>query len=428
MVSTADKLGPTAAPRWSEDEARAIARDFDLVHVAEDFFATPYPYYHALQTFDPVHRNPDGSYFVTRYADLATIYRDPERFTSDKKEVFKPKFGDSPLYRHHTTSLVFNDPPYHTRVRTILMGALHPKAIRAMQPSLVALADELLDAAMRKGEFDLISDYAAAIPVEVIGNLLRVPHAERGPLREWSLSILSTLEQTNTAEQLQRGNQAVDDFCAYLRVLVAHRRQHLSSDKNDVLSQLIIGDQGGDDGGDKFTEEELLQNCIFLLNAGHETTTDLIGNGVYALLTHPEQLARLLADPGLAKNLVEEVLRFEAPVQLGNREVAVDLEFGGVHMPAGTQIHLGIGAANRDPDQFTDPDHFDIGRSVTNHFGFAAGIHICAGMALARLEGRIAFERLFARLPDLRLAGPPVTRQLARFRGFAHVPVAAGVT
>ena len=308
MQPTIDKQANFASSQWSEDQAREIAHDFDLVHVPNDFFDAPYPYYHALQSFDPIHRNPDGSYFVTRYADLAKIYRDPERFTSDKKRVFKPKFGDSPLYRHHTTSLVFNDPPYHTQVRAILMGALHPKAIRDMEPSLIALANELLDGAERKGEFDLIADFAAAIPVEVIGNLLRVPHEERGPLRAWSLAILRVLEQTNTAEQLERGNRAVDDFCAYLRELVADRRKHLTDDKSDVLSQLIIGDASGE----KFTEEELLQNCIFLLNAGHETTTDLIGNGVYALLLHPEQLARFLAEQSLSKTLVEEVLRYES--------------------------------------------------------------------------------------------------------------------
>jgi cytochrome P450 len=404
---------------WSDEYARSVAAGFDLNELPTGFIDDPYPYYHALRRFEPLHQNPDGSYFLTRYVDLASAYRDPQKFISDKKQAFKPKFGDTSLYHHHTTSLVFSDPPYHTRVRKILMGALHPKAIRAMEPGLVELVNVLLDRAEEKGEFDLIPDFASAIPVEVIGNLLRVPREEREPLRDWSLAILGALEPVNSAQELERGNRAVDDFCEYLRDLIAQRRQNLADDKTDVLSQLIVGDSNEE----KFTEQELLHNCIFLLNAGHETTTNLIGNGIYALLRHPKQRALLLADPELAKGVVEETLRYESSNQLGNREVAEVAEIGGVQLPVGTQLHLCIGAANRDPAQFPDPDRFDIKRAVTNHFAFATGIHMCAGMALARLEGRIAIHHLFTRLPKLELNGTPMLRQRARFRGFDRMPV-----
>ncbi len=400
---------------------RELALGFDLEHLPPGFFDDPYPVYHALRRFDPVHPCSDGSYLLTRYADVALVYRG-KQFISDKQALFKPKFGDGPLYRHHTTSLVFNDPPYHTRVRHLIAGALKPQAVRAMEPSLVELVDQLLARIEQKREFDLISDFATKIPIEVIGNLLRVPRDERGPLRNWSLLILGALEPRISDEQLEAGNRAVDEFCDYLRSLIERRRRNLSQDESDILSRLIIGDEGGS----RLTEDELLHNCIFLLNAGHETTTNLIGNGIYCLLTHPEELQLLSREPGLIKSAVEEILRFESSNQLGNRLIAEDTELGGVAMPAGTQISICIGAANRDPEQFPEPDRFDITRSPNNHFAFATGIHACVGMSLARLEARVALSKMIDRFPRLRLAGEPVRRRRARFRGFEYVPLHTG--
>ena len=402
----------------SDEALRESALAFDLEHLPPDFIDDPFPYYHALREHDPLHRCPDGSYLLTRYADLATAYRRRE-FISDKKALFRPKFGDGPLYRHHTTSLVFNDPPYHTRVRSLIAGALKPQAVKAMEEPLASLVDRLLDDVEEKGSFDLIEDYAVQIPIEIIGNLLRVPREERGPLRGWSLLILGALEPRISDEALAAGNRAVEDFCEYLKGLVADRRKNLSDDVGDILSRLIIGEKNGE----RLTEEELLQNCIFLLNAGHETTTNLIGNGIYCLLTHPEQLQRLKENPGLIKSTVEEVLRYESSNQLGNRMVAEDTELDGVAMPAGTQVTLCIGAANRDPAQFPDSERFDIGRTPNNHFAFATGIHACVGMPLARLEGRVAISKMIDRFPKLRLAGTAVRQPRARFRGFKTVPL-----
>ena len=403
---------------WSEQDARIIAQNFDITKLPDGFIANPCPYYRTLQIYDPVHRNPDGSYLLTRYNDVAALYRD-KRLTSDKQHLFRPRFGESPAYQHHTTSLVFNDPPYHTRVRNSIMGALQPRAIRAMEPGLIELVEGLLDKAEQKGEFDLIDDYAAAIPVEVIGNLLRVPHADRGPLRGWSIDILSVLEPAVTPELLERGNRAVEDFSDYLRGLIADRRNHLSDDKTDVLSRLIIGTPNGE----KLTEDELIHNCIFLLNAGHETTTNLIGNGIVTLLQHPAERQRLQQDHTLIQSTIEECLRYESPNQIGNREVAEPITIGEIDLPVGTQIILGIGAANRDPEQFSNSDRFDIARTPNNHLAFAAGIHACAGMSLARLEGQIAIARIFSRFPRLRILDTPVLRQRVRFRGYGSVPV-----
>ncbi|MCB4825441.1 cytochrome P450 [Roseicella aerolata] len=407
----------------ASEEAKALAARFDLRTLAPSFYEDPFPTYRALREHDPVRRMPDGSLFLTRWADLDRTYRDTRTFSSDKRVEFAPKFGPTPLYEHHTTSLVFNDPPLHTRVRRLIMGALTPRAIAGMEPALTALVDRLLDAMAAKGEqhgeADLIEDYAAAIPIEVIGNLLGVPQGERGPLRDWSLAILGALEPVVAEQAAARGNAAVTEFLSYLRTLVARRRAAPGDPATDVLTRLIQGEASGE----RLTETELLHNCIFLLNAGHETTTNLIGNGLEALLRFPAEKARLLEQPGLIGSAVEEVLRFESSNQLGNRGVMAETEIGGVQVAPGTLITLCIGAANRDPAQFPDPERFDIGRMPNRHLAFAAGAHQCAGLALARLEGRVAIGRFLARFPRYAPAGPPVRGGRARFRGFLKLPV-----
>ncbi|MGQ3074098.1 MAG: cytochrome P450 [Ferrovibrionaceae bacterium] len=395
---------------------------FDLRALPPDFYADPYPWYRALRAEDPVRPMPDGSWFLTAYADLEAVYKDVRSYSSDKKVEFAPKYGDSPLFQHHTTSLVFNDPPLHTRVRRLIAGALTPRAIAAMEPSLTALVDRLLDRAEAMGRIDLIDDFAAAIPVEVIGNLLGVPHADRGPLRDWSLAILGALEPVLTPEQMERGNAAVRDFVAYLETLVADRRRRPGDPDQDVLTRLIAGEADGE----RLGEIELLQNCIFILNAGHETTTNLIGNGLELLVAWPGERARLLAEPELIRTAIEEFLRFESSNQLGNRMTTVPVTLGRHDLPAGSRLTLCIGAGNRDPEQFPDPDRLDIGRQPNRHLAFAQGPHQCVGMSLARLEGRIAIGRFLARFPDYALDGPPVRGGRARFRGFLSLPARLG--
>jgi len=407
-------------------DPQAIAAGFDLAALGPAFLDDPYPTYHALRAHDPVHRMPDGSVFLSRYADCLAVYRD-RRMLSDKTREFGPKYGvGSPLYRHHTTSLVFNDPPLHTRVRSLLMPAFTPRALTDLRPKLEALVDRLLDRIADKREFDLIADLAAAVPVQVIGDLLAIPMTDRGPLRDWSLAILGALEPRLTDEQMARGNRAVADFTGYLDGLIAERRRNLVLDGSDVLSTLIAGDPGADvSGGDALSPDELAQNCIFLLNAGHETTTNLIGNGVAALMEHPDQYARLRDDPGLINGAVEEFLRYESSNQLGNRRVGERLELAGVTLEAGTYVHIGIGAANRDPAVFPDPDRLDVDRTPNKHLAFGSGAHACAGMSLARMEGRVAIGRLVRRFPRLERAGDYVRGGRARFRGFLSYPMLA---
>ncbi|MDE2329348.1 MAG: cytochrome P450 [Bradyrhizobium sp.] len=403
-------------------DTRELAARFDLENLAPEFYSDPYPTYRALREHEPVKRLPNGSYFLTRYDDLVSAYKRTKSFSSDKKKEFAPKYGDSLLYEHHTTSLVFNDPPAHTRVRRLITGALSPRAVAAMEPDLIALVDRLLDGLASKGKVDLIEDYAAAIPVEVIGNLLDMPHGERGPLRDWSLAILGALEPVIGPEAFARGNQAVKDFLGYLEVLVERRRAEPGNSDRDVLTRLIQGEGSGEDNGERLTAKELLHNCIFLLNAGHETTTNLIGNGLVALSRHPDQKKRLIEQPDLIRTAIEEVLRYESSNQLGNRMTTEPVELGGVALPAGASVTLCIGAANRDPAQFTDPEAFDIGRAPNRHLAFGSGPHQCVGMALARLEGATAISRFLARFPGYALNGAPVRGGRVRFRGFLSVP------
>jgi len=412
----------TAAGVLSEEAERAAALALDLRALPDDFYDDPFPHYHRLRRWDPVHRGPDGSYFLTRYDDVVAVYQDHHTWSSDKRVEFAPKFGASPLYEHHTTSVVFRDPPDHTRIRKLFAPAFTPRALAALEPRVVRFVDGLLDRAAARGGVDVVEDFAAALPVQLIGDMLGVPREERGPLRGWSLAILGALEPEPGPRRLEAGSRAVDEFKGYLRRLIADRRRRPSTDPGEILSALLAAE----DAGDRLTELELLHQCIFLLNAGHETTTNLIANAVVSLLEHPREHLRLRAEPGLITTAVEEFLRFQSPNQLGNRRAVREAVLGGVAMDAGTLVTLGIGAANRDPAQFPDPDRLDIGRTPNRHLAFITGIHACAGMWLARMEGRAAIGRLVARFPNLRAAGPPVRAHRARFRVVSSFPITVG--
>jgi cytochrome P450 len=425
--------GIVVTPPMTRERAQEIAATLDLRALPPDFYANPYPVYAHLRESGPVKRMPDGSLLLTRYADLVSVYRDAQTFSSDKKVEFTPKYGQgAALLEHHTTSLVFNDPPLHTRVRKLIMGALTRRAIADMEPGLVRLVDTLLDRIADQGGGDLIEDYACAIPVEVIGNLLGVPHEDRAPLRGWSLAILGALEPKLTPEQEALGNRSVHEFTAYLRTLVADRRKRPGDPEHDVLTRLIEGESAGE----QLSEAELLQNCVFILNAGHETTTNLIGNALVALQEHEAEKAALRAKIGacgidapaleaVMASAVDEFLRFESSNQLGNRRALRACEVGGTRLEEGALVTLCIGAANRDPAQFAQPDVLDLSRPDNRHLAFAFGIHQCAGLSLARLEGRIAIARFLARFPRYRLSASPARGGRARFRGFLRAPFSA---
>jgi hypothetical protein len=411
-----DRLGQgVGAPPPAE-----LVRGFGLRALPAGFLDDPYPWYDALRAHAPLRRGPDGALLLTRRADCLAVYRDGRSFSSDKKVEFAPKFGDGPLYRHHTTSLVFNDPPLHTRVRKLLAPAFTPRALALLQPRLEALVDGLLDQAAARGGMDVIGDYAAALPVAIVGDVLGIPAEVRPSLRRWSLAILGALEPVLMPEARARGETAVQELETFPRRHIAEHRAGRLATGGAVLGLLV--DREID--GERLSDEELVQNCIFLLNAGHETTTNLIGNGVAAVLDHPGQLASLRGDPRLIDSAVEELLRFESLNQLGNRRVVRPVELAGKSLEPGQLVTIGIGAAKRDAAQLAQPHRLDLARTPNRHLAFGGGAHTCLGATLARLEGRIAIGRLVTRFAGLRRAGPCARGGRARFRGFLHYPVA----
>lgn len=398
----------------------AVQDAFDLMKLGDGFFQDPYPTYRTLRDMSEPCPQPDGTFFVARHKDVWAILLDHEHFSSDKKVDFKPKFGDGPLYEHHTTSLVFNDPPYHTRVRRLLAPFFTPRTLRAVEPGLETMIDEVLDRAEESGQLDLVKDFAIEIPLTLIGDLLGVPQAEREPLRNWANVILGALDPVQSAEQLAIGNKAVEDFKDYLRDLIVWKRGRLAErEESDVLSALLADH----DTADGLTETELMHNCIFLLNAGHDTTATLIANGLDLLFRFPDQMARLRADPKLMKPAIEEMLRYESPLQMGNRRASADVVVQGKEFPAGTFFHIGIGAANHDERAFPGPEIFDISRRPNRHLAFGNGIHTCAGNSLSRMEATLAFSKLLNRFGTIEQTGPTIRPPRSRFRIVSAMPV-----
>ncbi|MBO22605.1 MAG: cytochrome [Rhodospirillaceae bacterium] len=398
-----------------------MVADFSIFAPPADFYENPYPYYRALRESDPVHRNADGSYYLTRYEDVRRVYR-TKGMTSDKTEMFTKKYGPGPLLEQHTTSMLFSDPPYHTRIRNLLRHAFTPRALKQLEHRVIELVDDLIEKCRARGEMDLVLDFAFPLPVEVICTMLGIDTRERKRLQEWSREILTPLEPTATPEMIADGNRAVEEFSAFLRDLLAEKRGNMAQGvrAGDILEDLIDSQDSEDD---PLTEDELVQNCILLLNGGHETTTNLVGNGMKAMFDNPEQLRKLQEDPSLIGSAIEEMLRFDSPLQIGNRGIAEPFEVGGITLEPGTQILTSIGGANHDPEGFDNPEAFDITRTPNKHLAFAAGIHACIGAPLARMEGTIAISKLVAAFPDIERKGPIGRGGRARFRGLTSMPI-----
>ncbi len=379
------------------------ALDEQLVSPA--FYQDPYPFYDRLRAEAPVAWSETlGAWILTRYEHVQATLYDPRRFSSqgrlsaalerfpaDTRARFKP------LEDHFGIGLIGSDPPNHTRLRALINKAFIPRIIEQMRPRLQALIDELLDALEPRGEMDLVRDLAYPLPATVIAELLGAPASERENFKRWSDGILAFQGSgVVSAELIEHSQEQLLEMRAFLTELIAQRR---SQPRDDLLSRLVEAEMEGD----RLTPPELLTVCVTLLTAGHETTSTLIANGLYTLLCHPAQLAQVRAKPELMPGAIEEVLRFEGPLQRNPRRAAEDLAFGGQHLGRHDYLLPLLGAANRDPEVFPEPHRFDIARQPNRHLAFGLGIHFCVGAPLARLEGLIALNTILRRLPEVRL-------------------------
>jgi len=384
-----------------------------------EFVADPYPTYRRLRDDDPVHQSPLGFWVLTRYDDVVAALRDPRLAKEAIAAFVAARLGTTPS-AGTTLSMLDRDPPDHTRLRGLVSKAFTPRVVEGLRPRIQSIVDGLLARVARARSMDLIEDFAYPIPVVVICEMLGVPVEDHERFKGWGLDLARGLDavllppDSGVAERSLAARRALAE---YFRGLIATRR---ASPRGDLLSALIAAEEAGD----KLNEDELLATCILLLIAGHETTVNLIGNGTLALLRHPEQLRRLREEPGLIGTAVEELLRYDGPVQRTARIPSMDLTIGGREIRKGEMVMPFIGAADRDPAQFADPDRLDIGRSENRHIAFGWGIHFCLGAPLARVEGQIALNTLVQKLPELALATDrPEYRQSLTLRGLKTLPV-----
>ncbi len=382
-----------------------VALDESLV--SREFLEDPYPILHRLREDDPVHWSDSiGGWILTRYDDVATTFRDVGRFSNEarlaraveylpaeSRAKFKT-FGD----HYRQKSLIHSDPPDHTRLRALINKAFTPRMVEAMRPRIRAIVNELLDSVQHEGRMDVIRDLAIPLPVTVISEIFGVPVSDRRLFKGWADDILAFQGLNKPPEEnLERSQKAIIEIRAYLTGLINERRRQ---PREDLLSELVAVESESD----KLSEPELVNTCITLLVAGHETTTSLIGNGVYALLHHPDEWRLLQSDPSLITSAIEEILRYESPVARQPRLMKQDTEMDGKQLRQGEMVFQMLNAANRDPAYFTDPDLFDIRRQKNRHIAFGLGVHFCVGAPLARTEGNIVFMSILERLPGIRLA------------------------
>ena len=395
----------------------------DLIHrvmATPEGHEDPYPFYRRLRAAAPVHRSElDGNWYVSGFDACRQILGDPRIGKNDQFVV--PRHGVDPervrlAQRRRRTSMLTANPPEHTRLRGAAKGAFIPPAMSAIQPRVAAIIDERLDRLAALGEADVMAELAFPMPVTVVGEMVGVPEEDRAWFRPLMRTLVSSDSIKRSQEELDEVKRAGDELDAYFVDLIARRRKDPS---DDLLSYFIAQA----DDGLLLDEDELFATVTLLFFAGFLTTTNLIGNGLAALFDHPGELARLWEHPELAASAVEEVVRFDSPVQFVHRNVLEDLEVEGQHLAAGDVVMVLLAAANRDPDRFADPDRFDVGRSDNLHLAFAWGLHFCLGARLARMEGQLVFRGLVERFARVEPAGEPVRNPGLAIRGFESLPV-----
>lgn len=387
--------------------------------------ADPYRVYRRILDEAPVSEAPAGLFAFARHSDCAALLRDPRVSSDDRNSAVyqallaRGRISADQQQLMASQPFLFRDPPDHTRLRRLVGKAFGPREVEGLEARIEGLVDDLLDAAAGQGRFDALADLAAPLPIAVICDLLGIPREDAKRFADWSQEMARSLDPLFTLSEQDRARQAEAgaELRAYLNELIDRRRAKLG---HDLLSALLTVRERGE----QLTRSDLVATVMLLLIAGHETTVNLVANGVLALLRHPAALAALRADPGLATAAVEEVLRYDPPVQFRTRVAAEDLPLGGVVVPRGASIVVLLGAANRDPARFAAPDRFDLNRPDNRHLAFGAGIHFCLGAPLARLEGRIALAAFAGRVVRPYLLGdePPYLPG-ASLRGLAGLPV-----
>ena len=390
------------------------------------FIADPYPAYDELRRAGRIHYDERTDHWlITRHADVNALLRD-RRFgrsylhLATHEEMGHPPDPElqAPFWHVIRNGMLDREPPDHTRLRSLVSKAFTPRRVAEMRDTIQGIVDSSVDAALAKGELDLLADVLEPLPVTVIAELLGIPEVDRHLLRPWSAEICLMYELNPSEEYARRATQASIEFGDYLADLSRGRRADPGSDLISGLTQVVVE-------GDRLTEDELVGTCVLLLNAGHEASVNGSGNGWWALFRNPGELERLRADPSLLLTAVEELLRYDTPLQLFERWVLEDSEVCGVQVPRGAELGLMFGSSNRDPDVFANPDRLDLGRDPNPHISFGAGIHFCLGAPLARLEMQIVFETILRRMPRLELLREPEWKPTYIIRGLQSLPVRA---
>ncbi|WP_067181198.1 cytochrome P450 [Microtetraspora niveoalba] len=389
-----------------------------------EFVAHPYGVYADLRENEPVSFfEPTGQWLIARHADVNTLLRDRRLGRSylhvASHEAFgrepEPEFQE-PFWRVVRAGMLDVEPPVHTRLRRLVSKAFTPRMVEALRPRVRKIARELVDGLVERGGGDLLAEVAEPLPVTVIAEMLGVPEADRHLLRPWSADICGMYELNPSPEAQHTAVRAAKEFAEYLRDLARTRKDQPGDDLISALAQVV-------DEGDRLTEDELIGTCVLLLNAGHEATVNVTGNGWWSLFRNPGELERLRADRSLMPTAIEELLRWDTPLQMFERWVLEDIEVGGVTIPRGVEIGLLFGSANRDPEVFPDPDRLDVGRVDNPHISFGAGIHFCLGAPLARVELVESFSALLDAAPAIELVEEPVWKPGYIIRGLESLKV-----
>ncbi len=404
------------------DGERERAQQFDLFNVPKGYIENPFPWFRLLRDHDPVHRNADGSVLLTRYEDVRRAWRDLTCVV-DKRDQFKRKFGEGPLLEHHTTTMLFRDPPDHDRLRHVVNSYFSAQSIERLRPTAVSIVERLLASIEDGQEFDFLREFAFQLTIDLICKMLGVPREDGDRIQGYGKRVLIPIDPSATAEAIADGHLAVAQFKEYLLDQVNRVRAQKDIDNTEsVICALVDAERNGA----HVSENEILHMCILLLNGGHEGVTNFIALSLHYMIEFPAVMMQFRSqgdDVGVA---IEELVRFISTLQLQGRRTTREMEFQGVKFPPHTELVFGVGAANRDDRVFVDADQLVLDRDPNPHLAFGGGVHICIGRMLARMEASVALPMFLRAFRTIERAGPAEFAPTVRFRGMLRLPVRVG--